>query len=89
MGFIGSNTVALVTGGSRGLGLAAARGIGRRGARVIVLGRENSRVTAAAAELVDDGVDGFHNPEDQGGSGGASGTRSPAGSYQHFDESDL
>ena len=55
MGFIGSNTVALVTGGSRGLGLAAARGIGRRGARVIVLGRENSRVTAAAAELVDDG----------------------------------
>ena len=57
MGFIGSNTVALVTGGSRGLGLAAARGIGRRGARVIVLGRENSRVTAAAAELVDDGVE--------------------------------
>ncbi len=57
MGFLGSDTVALVTGGSRGLGLAAARGIGGRGARVIVLGRDDSRVTAAAAELVDDGVE--------------------------------
>ena len=57
MGFLGSDTVALVTGGSRGLGLAAARGIGGRGARVIVLGRDHSRVTAAAAELVDDGVE--------------------------------
>ena len=57
MGFIGSHTVALVTGGSRGLGLAAARGIGLRGARVIVLGRDTSRVTAAAAQLDDDGVE--------------------------------
>ena len=57
MGFIGSHTVALVTGGSRGLGLAAARGIGLRGARVIVLGRDVSRVNAAAAQLVDDGVE--------------------------------
>ncbi len=57
MGFLGSDTVALVTGGSRGLGLAAARGIGGRGARVIVLGRDDSRVAAAAAELVDDGVE--------------------------------
>ncbi|MCP4741233.1 MAG: SDR family NAD(P)-dependent oxidoreductase [Actinomycetales bacterium] len=57
MGYIGSDTVALVTGGSRGLGLAAARGIGLRGARVIVLGRDTSRVTAAAAQLVDGGVE--------------------------------
>ena len=57
MGFLGSDTVALVTGGSRGLGLAAARGIGGRGARVILLGRDDSRVAAAAAELIGDGVE--------------------------------
>ena len=43
--------------GRQSRSLAAARGIGVRGARIIVLGRDHSRVTAAAAELVDDGVE--------------------------------
>jgi 3-oxoacyl-[acyl-carrier protein] reductase len=43
--------VALVTGGSRGIGFAAARGLGERGATVVLVGRDEPRVQAAAAEL--------------------------------------
>ncbi|MBC7679805.1 MAG: SDR family NAD(P)-dependent oxidoreductase [Pseudorhodobacter sp.] len=46
--------VALVTGGSRGIGLAAARGLGRLGATVVVVGRDPH---AAVATLVDEGLD--------------------------------
>jgi 3-oxoacyl-[acyl-carrier protein] reductase len=49
--------VALVTGGSRGIGLAAARGLGRMGATVVLVGREPGRVAAAAGLLQSEGVD--------------------------------
>ena len=48
--------VALVTGGSRGIGLAAARGLGKLGATVVLVGRGDS-AQAAAATLVGDGID--------------------------------
>ncbi|MEP6800026.1 MAG: SDR family NAD(P)-dependent oxidoreductase, partial [Lapillicoccus sp.] len=49
--------VALVTGGSRGIGLAAARGLGARGATVVLVGRGNDSAGAAAAMLVADGIE--------------------------------
>lgn len=49
--------VALVTGGTRGIGLAAARGLGALGATVVVVGRDPSRLEAAVAGLVAEGVD--------------------------------
>ncbi|GAA5143394.1 SDR family oxidoreductase [Nocardioides marinquilinus] len=49
--------VALVTGGSRGIGLAVARGLGDLGATVVLVGRDPERAEAAAAGLVAEGVD--------------------------------
>jgi 3-oxoacyl-[acyl-carrier protein] reductase len=49
--------VALVTGGSRGIGLAAARVLGRRGATVVLVGRDEGRAHDAAAGLEDAGID--------------------------------
>jgi NAD(P)-dependent dehydrogenase (short-subunit alcohol dehydrogenase family) len=49
--------VALVTGGSRGIGLAAAREMGRRGAVVVLVGRDAGRVEGAAAKLVAEGYE--------------------------------
>lgn len=49
--------VALVTGGSRGIGYAAAEGLARLGATVVLLGRDAGRAEAAAAELVAQGHD--------------------------------
>ncbi|RLV50533.1 SDR family NAD(P)-dependent oxidoreductase [Nocardioides mangrovicus] len=49
--------VALVTGGSRGIGLATARGLGRLGATVVLVGRTDDSAGAAAADLVAEGVD--------------------------------
>jgi NAD(P)-dependent dehydrogenase (short-subunit alcohol dehydrogenase family) len=46
-----SGKTALVTGGSRGIGLMIARGLVRAGARVIVSSRKAPDVEAAAAEL--------------------------------------
>jgi len=43
--------VALVTGGSRGIGFAAARGLGALGATVVLVGRDEQRVHAAATNL--------------------------------------
>ncbi len=49
--------VALVTGGSRGIGLEVARGLGRAGATVVLVARDPERVAAAAALLVGEGLD--------------------------------
>jgi 3-oxoacyl-[acyl-carrier protein] reductase len=49
--------VALVTGGSRGIGLAAARGLGLRGATVVLVGRDPGRVEQAAQTLQSEGID--------------------------------
>jgi NAD(P)-dependent dehydrogenase (short-subunit alcohol dehydrogenase family) len=46
-----SGKTALVTGGSRGIGLMIARGLVNAGARVIVSSRKSADVEAAAAEL--------------------------------------
>lgn len=50
---------ALVTGGSRGIGLAIARSLAEAGARVAVVGRDASRASAAATGLPGDGHAGF------------------------------
>lgn len=57
MGYISSDTVALITGGTRGIGFAAARELGRRGATVVLLGRDANRAQRAAQALNDEGID--------------------------------
>lgn len=49
--------VALVTGGSRGIGLAIARQLGRMGARVALCARQGRPLRAAAAALADEGIE--------------------------------
>jgi NAD(P)-dependent dehydrogenase (short-subunit alcohol dehydrogenase family) len=49
--------VVLVTGASRGIGLAAARALGREGARLFVVARKADALEAAAAELRAGGID--------------------------------
>jgi len=47
---------ALVTGASRGIGLAVARALGRRGASVVLTGRKEDSLRAAADGLLAEGV---------------------------------
>jgi len=49
--------VALVTGGSRGLGLEIARGLGAAGARVVIAARRTEWLVEAAAGLAAAGID--------------------------------
>jgi 3-oxoacyl-[acyl-carrier protein] reductase len=51
--------VALVTGGSRGIGRAVAGALAAAGARVVVVARDRARAQAAAAELPGTGHAGF------------------------------
>jgi gluconate 5-dehydrogenase len=51
-----SGRTALITGSSRGIGLAIARGLGRAGARVVLNGRDTARLDAAARALITDGL---------------------------------
>ena len=48
---------ALITGSSQGIGLALARGLAQHGARVILNGRNEGKLEAAAEELRGDGLD--------------------------------
>jgi len=57
MGFVTNESVAVITGGSRGIGLEAARGLGRLGATVVLIGRDPDRAHAAAALLQSEGLD--------------------------------
>jgi NAD(P)-dependent dehydrogenase (short-subunit alcohol dehydrogenase family) len=50
-----SGKTALVTGGSRGIGLMIARGLVQAGARVLISSRKQDQLYAAAAELAKDG----------------------------------
>ena len=50
-------SVALVTGGSRGIGLAAARGLGRLGCTVVLVGRDPVAAAAAAESLRAEDID--------------------------------
>ena len=47
---------ALVTGSSRGLGLAMARALGRAGARVVLNGRDAATLTDTAGRLAEEGI---------------------------------
>ena len=49
--------IALVTGGSRGIGFAAAAELGVRGATVVLVGRDPGRAEVAAAQLQERGID--------------------------------
>jgi NAD(P)-dependent dehydrogenase (short-subunit alcohol dehydrogenase family) len=49
--------VALITGGSRGLGLLIARELGRRGARVVLTARDAEELENARANLTSDNID--------------------------------
>jgi len=51
--------VALVTGGTRGIGLAIARELAEGGARVAVVGRDLERAQGAAASLPGEGHEGY------------------------------
>ena len=52
-----ADRTALVTGGSRGIGLAVATGLARAGASVVLVGRDPARVAEAVSALVADGLD--------------------------------
>lgn len=52
-----TNRVAVVTGGSSGLGLAMASYFGSLGARVVISGRNEERLSAAAERLKDKGTE--------------------------------
>jgi 3-oxoacyl-[acyl-carrier protein] reductase len=52
-----SGRVALITGASSGLGLAAARAIGRRGARVVIASRGGEKLDKAREQLAAAGID--------------------------------
>ncbi len=56
--------IALVTGSSRGIGLALARGLGEAGARILLNARDAARTEAAAQALRDDGLDALACPFD-------------------------
>lgn len=49
--------VALITGGSRGIGFEAARGLGRLGATVVLVGMDPERAAVAAGALQAEGID--------------------------------
>jgi len=50
--------VAVVTGGSRGIGNAIAQGLAVAGAQVAILGRDGSKAQAAAQALANGGAGG-------------------------------
>ena len=52
-----SGRIALVTGGSRGIGLQMAAGLGEMGARVALTARKQDELDAARAQLEADGVE--------------------------------
>lgn len=52
-----SGRIALVTGSSRGIGLALARALGQAGARLVLNGRDGRRLEEAATALRDEGIE--------------------------------
>jgi 3-oxoacyl-[acyl-carrier protein] reductase len=56
--------VAIVTGGSRGIGLAIARGLGAEGARVVIAARTRGELETARASLEAEGIEAMAVPAD-------------------------
>lgn len=54
-----NNTLALITGANRGLGLATAQALGREGLRVVIGSRDGAAGEAAAKRLRSEGIDAF------------------------------
>ena len=54
-----AGAVAIVTGGSRGIGLGISRALARGGARIAVVARDGTKAAAAAAELDGEGHAGY------------------------------
>ena len=52
-----SGRVALVTGGSRGLGLLIARELGSRGAKLVIAARDEDELSRAKADLLARGIE--------------------------------
>ena len=52
-----ADQVAVISGGSRGIGFAAARELGNLGATVVLVGQNPESVTAATSQLVSEGLD--------------------------------
>lgn len=59
-----SGHVALITGSSRGIGLAAAHALGRQGATVIINGRDPASLDSARESLVSAGIEALVLPFD-------------------------
>jgi NAD(P)-dependent dehydrogenase (short-subunit alcohol dehydrogenase family) len=59
-----AGSVVVVTGGSRGLGLALARAFGERGASVAICGRRSDTLDRAAADLAERGIEVYASPCD-------------------------
>jgi gluconate 5-dehydrogenase len=59
-----SGRVALITGGSRGLGLQIAEGLGEMGARLVIASRKRHELDAAVAHLQGQGADVLAIPAD-------------------------
>jgi short-subunit dehydrogenase len=59
-----SGRIALVTGGSRGLGLVLARELGRRGMRVVLCARDEQELERARESLAGEGIDATALPCD-------------------------
>ena len=51
------NQVAVITGGSRGIGFAAGRALGELGATVLLVGRSQESADRAAGALISEGID--------------------------------
>jgi NAD(P)-dependent dehydrogenase (short-subunit alcohol dehydrogenase family) len=52
-----SDQVVVITGGSRGIGFAAAQALGKLGATIVIVSRDSENLTAATRQLISQGID--------------------------------